>query len=328
MFFIVGLPRSGTTLLSSILSSSEMIQVTSEIWFFNYWKDKYDFLDLANQKDLLFFLEKFLGSKRFTDLGVSETELREIILSDDKKWNFKDIFSTCMELFRIKEGVEVVGEKTPGQYKKIGELLETYPEARIICMMRDPRAVASSLVDAPFGSNFVSVTARRWEKYTRLITRLTRDHDRLLIVRYEDLVVDVHQELERIRSFMKWPDWEFKVDADRAAHFKVERKDEWSQEHFKRANSPISTDNVNKWQKKLGQEQIAIVEAIALDQMTEHGYTTSGIAISRAKKQMIVRSDRIASRVAFAIKQPNKLRRFDWFKKMTYRLTGDIHEKH
>ena len=326
MFFIVGLPRSGTTLLSSLLSSSEDVKVTPELWFFNYWVKQYSFLNFEVEEEFGYFLTKFFQSKRFKYLGLDANAVRGRIDENPTDRSFRAVFKACLDEFRETTGAKHVGEKTPGQYRNIGELLKAFPDSRIICMMRDPRAVACSLINVPFGSNYVSITARRWRNYAR--TLLTAQHDeRIMVVKYEDLVHDPRKSLEAICEFMGWTDVHFKIDEDRKGHFTGARRDDWSAEHFDKANAPVDKGSMEKWKTDLSKVQIATIDDIAGNIAEKFGYSRHTDSVGRSARSLHVLTEKISSKVEYFIRNPNKLRNKNWYRRLEYSIMGDNKEK-
>ena len=161
--FVVGNPRSGNTLLSSLLSSSSDLVVTPEIHFLTYWLSSYRFLNLSRDRDFRFFVKQFTRSQRFGFLQLDpETTARQ--LNSLQERNFKSVFEEVLESYRAGKDRPRVGEKTPGQFAHVETLLGWFPDARIVWIVRDPRAVVASLLSSPFASPVVSQKAVRWKQ--------------------------------------------------------------------------------------------------------------------------------------------------------------------
>ncbi|NEQ53441.1 MAG: sulfotransferase, partial [Leptolyngbya sp. SIO3F4] len=73
--FIVGMPRSGTTLLTTILSAHPRIAISPESHFLAYWVPKYQHLKLENPNEFQQFWQVLSQSKRFSyfDIDADET---------------------------------------------------------------------------------------------------------------------------------------------------------------------------------------------------------------------------------------------------------------
>ena len=63
-----------------------------------------------------------------------------------------------------REGKERFGDKTPPYLHAVDELLAIWPEARVVVLVRDARAVAHSIVKLPFGPNNAYAAAEWWAR--------------------------------------------------------------------------------------------------------------------------------------------------------------------
>ena len=111
--FIVGVPRSGTTLLSALLSSHSRIAIAPETHFiahdFRTQKD----LDLNDDLVLEKVLDHFFQGKWFPDLNLDQ-ELIKDQLSCSEKRSFKSVFETLMCPFCPGQWQTQMGRKNTG----------------------------------------------------------------------------------------------------------------------------------------------------------------------------------------------------------------------
>src|SRR5262249_26518379 len=94
-------------------------------------------------------------------------------------------------------------EKTPHHTLHIPRIRNLFPEAKLIYMMRDPRAVVSSVVHSTF-FNFdrsVENAARQYRTFFEQATPYFASPG-FLMVRYEDLISDLTSSLHRIVEFL------------------------------------------------------------------------------------------------------------------------------
>ncbi|MDP9122408.1 MAG: sulfotransferase, partial [Acidobacteriota bacterium] len=111
------------------------------------------------------------------------------------------------------QGKRVWCEKSPSNLQHLALLDQLFPEARFVCLYRDCRDVAKSLLDfSPFGymqelrpyvqaspENTLAALFRFWADETALLIDFERQHpDRAHRVRYEDLVAVLYYLLEGI----------------------------------------------------------------------------------------------------------------------------------
>ncbi len=172
--FIVGLMRSGTTLVEQILSSHPDIAAGGELRF---W------LDLIDEDSR--WCSRFVKGKQ-EDLDPIVQEYLEL-LSD------------------IAPGAKRVTDKMPNNYMVLGPIHALFPKARIIHCRRDAADNAISIYATPFGEppkfayNKENIVFGI-EQYARLMAhwREALPDGAMLEIRYEELV----QETERVTRQM------------------------------------------------------------------------------------------------------------------------------
>ncbi len=93
-------------------------------------------------------------------------------------------------------------EKTP-RHLEVPELItDTWPAARIVRIVRDPRDAAVSLTKVPFGTPSLLTNLSVLARMNEAAADFYRESDRVLTVRYEDLVAEPERELRRICEFI------------------------------------------------------------------------------------------------------------------------------
>ena len=178
--FIVGMPRSGTSLLEQILSSHSSIHGAGE----------------------LIFLQKIIDK-----LGL------------EKITNFKDYFSQIRNFYfeQISKisNKNLIIDKMPVNFRWIGFILKSFPEAKIIHIHRNPMAVCWSnyktlFVDSGMDFNLSQKdVAHYYSLYIDLMKFWERFYkDQILHVNYENFVQDYEKNTKKILSYLdlKWED--------------------------------------------------------------------------------------------------------------------------
>jgi hypothetical protein len=273
--FIVGLPRSGTTLMGSLLSAHPAIAIAPETHFLNHWLKLFAHLDLKQRRDFELFWAEFSSSERFSYFGLEAGSIKAQILSKSTT-DAPVIFSTMLQHYARDRHKQRWGEKTPAHYQFMDRLLEWYPQARLIYMLRDPRAVTRSLLDVPWASNYAVAHANRWRLGVRDLKRWLKE-PRVLIVKYETLVTAPEIELRRVCEFVGEAFTPQMFDRSEESSPIINREG-WARDHLQAALKPISTDNIEKWRTDLAPDHIAAIEYIARPEMRLFGHepTTTG----------------------------------------------------
>jgi hypothetical protein len=330
--FVVGVPRSGTTLLSTILSTSPDLSVAPEIWFFNYWVKKYSFLDFNKEKDYLFFVDIFLNSNRFKYLELDKEKIRKRIVNQEQR-SFPIVISAVLKAYAEKFDKPLVGEKTPGQFKNIEGILQAFPDCKIIGMLRSPYAVAASTLKAGFASNANILTvAKRWKNYIHIINKYG-DNQKVKIVRYEDLVTFPQKTSKDIADFLKinfQPETALK---DRQGSYSLgKRKDNsWANMHLSKSLKPVNTDSLYKWRQNLDDIDIQLINyIIGAKEITNTGYLLESPdkVLSQSQLNSLLIQKKITGKISNLKKKGNLFNNRTVINKLSYKLFGKVYEIH
>ena len=107
-------------------------------------------------------------------------------------------------------------DATPGHTFMVPALLSLFPGARFLHIVRDGRAVVSSMMSSGFDVHWVSDFAeacRAWVHYVRKGLEAAGTHpDRILEVRHEHLVKRPRSELKRVFAFLGEPSSERSIE--------------------------------------------------------------------------------------------------------------------
>jgi tetratricopeptide (TPR) repeat protein len=177
---IVGLPRSGTTLIEQILSAHSNVQATDELPFL---------------ERIALYLEMNGGyAKRLSALSEGERKLL--------RQQYLNAVSPYLE-----EESDYFIDKYPGNFLHIGLIKRFIPEAIIIDARRDPRDTAISAyrqlfnAKAEFSSSFDGIY-KYYQGYLAMINHWRSEYlDQIKTVNYEQLVSSPNQEIPALLDF-------------------------------------------------------------------------------------------------------------------------------
>lgn len=224
--FIVGVSRSGTSLMRRIFNRSSQAALCDENFYMGHliesegMRYKFrrfgDLSDDQNVKRLTDFiyspafkqysrLKKLTWQWRWFVTEVSPEVMLERLLACDR--SERAVFDVFLSLFAEAQNAVVKGEKTPAHIRYIDELLEWFPNGKIVHMMRDPRAIFTSELrrrkEFPVTTIYkllrrvdillklflmVQVTITWRDSVKRYRRNIEMYNDRYLLVRFEDLV--------------------------------------------------------------------------------------------------------------------------------------------
>lgn len=189
--FLVGAPRSGTTWLQLLLSSSPAVATADETHLFS-----------------VYLSGLFLEWRRFQTSGrgmglhplFDEHEFLERVRS------FSD--AVLRKILANKPGAAVILEKTPNHALYWKDIFAVYPDAYFLHLVRDPRAVVASLRAAGRGwgkswaNPGVLENARLWSESVGKAVEISRCTNRYLQVSYEELMDSPAERLSALFSWM------------------------------------------------------------------------------------------------------------------------------
>lgn len=232
--FLVGLPRSGTTLISAVLNSSDDIGISifeSHFLSGTHGTGSVARTSFRDQIKKIGHLETDEGARRIVDYIYDRPEpfWRQVVSQVDREEFLRRLMQsdrTDRDLFELgmrinAAGKPVCGEKTPGHIRQVPTLLKWFPDAKIAHILRDPRATFVSQRKKRGAKNRGWPTPQgRWaallyELYQstmfivgwRRILRLDAEYravypDRYCLVRYEDLVSNPETTLRDLCAFL------------------------------------------------------------------------------------------------------------------------------
>jgi hypothetical protein len=284
--FVVGVPRSGTTLLSAMLSAHPRIAISPETHFMR-WAERHRDLDLSRDEDLETFWSDYRAGEPFSRLGIDGEEARARIDALIPR-GYREVFLTLVELATERTGKPRRGEKTPAHEEWVTTLLDWFPESRVIHVLRDPRAVLASLRRVSWARQPLAFYAWRWAGAVDRLHALSGE-PRVRAVRYEDLVTEPARVLREICEFLGEGHDEAMVSAFADAGAELSRDEPWKDN----VRGPVRTDRVESWRDELTERQVALIEAIAREGMDRHGYARASgphpLVAARVAAQRLVR---------------------------------------
>jgi hypothetical protein len=195
--FVLGMPRSGTTLVERILAAHPSVAAAGEL----------DYM----RRSLRRAVER-KTNRPFPD-GIAELDAPELNA-------LAGAFAHRLQL--LAPHAAVVSDKTPGNYHLLGLLRVLFPQGHIIHVRRDPMDTCFSILQYPFDDRSphtcdISLLAYSYARYARLMNRWQElVGDEFLTIQYEELVTHPKQQGQRMYRHcgFEWRD-DYLFDADK-----------------------------------------------------------------------------------------------------------------
>jgi hypothetical protein len=287
--FIVGVNRSGTTLLRLMLDSHPQLTVPPETHFVPEW------IRLARRENTTRkrLLRAATSHQRWGDFGLDENEMLER-LQEIKPLRPAPAIRVFYDMYAEKEGKPRWGDKTPRYMRAMPRIERALPEARFIHLIRDGRDVALSQAERALEADATSITevAGRWKRRIETARKHSAELDSYLEVRYEDLVGDPERTLREICSFIDLP---YDAAMLRYHEHAADRLTEMDRDLGTGENGPVrtgnermaghamtskppSTDRCGRWREEMSAADQLEFERVAGDLLTDLGYEVGAAA--------------------------------------------------
>ena len=210
--FVVGAPRSGTTLLRLMLDAHRDLAIPPETYFVPKAAKRWSQFPRPNRpRDRLEgYLDDVTGHKRWPDFHLDADAYRERVRAA-RPDSLGDAVRAFYEMYAEKVGKPRWGDKTPYYVRKMDVIKEVLPEARFVHLIRDGRGVAQSIMHLWFGPDTIEEAAEFWvARIDEARRKARRLGDHYIEVRYEDVVRDPEPHLRRICEFVELP-WDERI---------------------------------------------------------------------------------------------------------------------
>ena len=264
--FVLGVRRSGTTLLRVMLDRHSELAVPDESYFIPQLADRH-----RGRIDVDPFVDDLSRLKTLKEWGVSQEDVRARLRPS---MPVGEAIAAVYEAYAAGQGKPRWGDKTPMYMQHLGLLERLFPTALYAHLIRDGRDAALSFLAMPEG--IVTKTwvhprsaadfACQWRTEVAAARRLGArvGSARYVEVLYEQLVAEPERELRRICDFAGL---EFEPQMLEYAG----RVDVSAKPHQQSLTRP-PTPGLRDWRSQMTAADVAAFEAVAGDLLRELGY--------------------------------------------------------
>lgn len=274
--FVVGAWHSGTYLMVHALARHSTIQtIEGEThYFFRREKIREATLAAPEPERWHLFVRSILNHGPEPTISHADQQAFAERLTNERPFDPADLggmFAFMMERLCAEQGRTMWVEKSPSHVACLFDIKETFPDAKVIHMVRDPKAVMAStrIRSKKPGGNEIkdiyhpvheSITWREAVRKGRAFGE--RYPDSFLEINYESLIVDGEPELKKVCDFIGRT---YEPDMLQVKQVNAASADEQGKTGFDRA--PLE-----RWRKVLGPTEFFILKRFCSREMAFFDY--------------------------------------------------------
>lgn len=266
--FIVGSPRSGTSLLSKIISGHPKIGIPFESHVYPRlypWRKCYGDISInKNKKRVAEDIVSLEPVKKWKKLPSVERVIENIGGS-----SFHTAFEGFMEAWLREIGKKRWGEKTPHNVFFWREISEGFPKSKFIHIVRDGRDVAMSWKKVRFGPEHFYSISNLWKNYVKKAEEIKRktDKNRFYEVKYEEILKRPKKNIKKICNFLGES-----FDSKMMKFYKGAGSYPTDDRNERNLSRPLLRDNMNKWMSDINTRNLRIFESVSGETLERYGY--------------------------------------------------------
>jgi len=282
--FMIGMGRSGTTLLTNMLNSHPHLVSTPENEFILFSHASFQNKNFENEMEVDAFLNIFkYDFNTEPSIWVPDKKLKEDIKRKREK-NFRNLCKLAYLNYPLagnKNKVEMVIDKNPLYSLHLGLLQSVYPDAKYIVLVRNYKDNSLSRKKYAYSPKTIFELGVSWEfYYEKILVAAARYKLDLHFVRYEDLVGSPGETLRKLCAYLGVTyDLAMLAYKEKAREMKVHLQENTSGEKFKQVmqmhanlESDVNTQRVKAYEKELSAEENKILDLLCYKMGKKFGY--------------------------------------------------------
>lgn len=279
-FFIIGNPRSGTTLLRLMLNKHNAICVPPEagflVWLYNEYKQFY-----FSEKKIYLFIESLKKTAKIENWNLDYSRLACFLITE-KPNSYSELIDSIYSYYKNSS---LYGDKNNFYLSHIHTIKKIYPDAKFIHIIRDGRSVAASYInlnDAKLTSKYapklpyeIEDIAAEWKKNIITIdTALSNLCDsNYITVRFEDLVLNSTFTLNKLCFFL-----EKEYDKNMLYYYKTTKDEGLEPDEYiqwkEKTKIPLQKEEAFKY-KQLSKSDLILFEKLTKNILSKYNYISN-----------------------------------------------------
>jgi len=273
--FISGTIRGGSSVICNALNAhSEIIIISELIHFFRF---VYKYYDPLNENDVRRLLEEmnariYWRSKAQIDIDYVFQAIKS------NGFTYPIIYESILSYFLKKFDKTIAGEDAPNSSDSIGDFVALFPDAKIIHVIRDPRAVLSSW----------QTTTKHSTSHLGVIFNCMNNFDTCKL--YNELLPDTVYHSVKYEEFLLEPETQIrKICKFIGVNFEplMVQPEKWNEmfdgiymrrgtsSHIGELQEGFDSSRINTWKNKLEEWELCLCELLLKDRMRDFNYEVS-----------------------------------------------------
>lgn len=296
-FFITGTSRSGTTLLQAMLSRGEGVFIPPETHFMPLvWKNRRKLGDIETDAGWNAALQAIRQRTAIAGIELDDSRFEELAANEPRGYGslLRAWLRAAAEAHEhdASGAPSLIGEKSPPHTMYVPQLLSMFPDAVFVHIVRDPRDVAVSQLQA-WGTPITS-SAVRWhiDQRAGLAAERMLAADRFLVVRYEDLVARPEVEISKACDVLGI----IYRDEMLHPHQRSQLGFAERERHKQRTLEAVTDSRVGRYRGALSPGSIAAIEFVCRRHMRRLGYEPAGSSWWKGAGALVLRCPAMAWR--------------------------------
>jgi sulfotransferase family protein len=273
--FVLGCPRSGTTLLQLMLHAHPRIAIPPETRFvLTSYEARNSFGDLREESSRRALATSIVGERStlFYDLGLDAGDVLDEIVAGPP--TLGSAIGIVFRAYARRFDKPRWGDKRPGYYQFIPALLRLFPDAQFVHLIRDGRDCVASLQAMPWFTQDFYAAVCTWIEAIDSGRRAARrlPPGTYFELRYEQLVADPGVRLEELCAFLGEEYHPAMAEPHRIAGSTLPERQIWHAETQRAVTAAPS----GTWRERLKPWEIAVCEAAMGGRLRALGYEVTG----------------------------------------------------
>ncbi|MEV0417516.1 sulfotransferase family protein [Streptosporangium canum] len=295
--FVIGCPRSGTTMLQLMLHSHPRIAVPPETRFLvpGYYR-RFVFGDLREQGNRRRLGRWIVSDKdtKFKELKLDGEELIENIAAGPP--TLGSAMGITFRSYAEQHSKSRWGDKRPSYFHHVDLLLRLFPDAQFVHLIRDGRDCVASLKEMPWYTKDVFHAVTNWAEAIDYGRRHAKNlpADSYYELRYEDLTAYPETELGKLCDFLGEDYDPAMSEPQHVARVAIPEHKVWHQN----THGDVTTARSGSWKSRLEPWEVSVCETVLAERLTANGYELSGAP--KAAKDHVEACENAASKRRWA----------------------------